>query len=61
MALKCSEIKTEPQTVAINAKIKVTFKITGAMPVPFQFPFSNESLTENKIEFSKEDLYGDTT
>lgn len=60
MALKCSDIEIEPQRVTINAKIRVTFRITGAMPVPFQFPFSNESLTERKIEFLEDDLYGDT-
>lgn len=37
----------------IGDPIRVTFGITGAVG-GFEFPFSNESLTESKIIFTKE-------
>ncbi len=36
--------------VAASELVKVTFAITG-IDVPFEFPFSNESLTAPMIQF----------
>lgn len=42
--------------VAASEIIKLTFAITG-VNVPFEFPFSNESLTTPTIQFiSKENI-----
>lgn len=61
MPLQYEDVHTEKTTVTVSTVVRIVFKIIGAMPVPFQFPFSNESLTENEIEFSKEDLnYGNS-
>lgn len=59
--MKIEKVKAASTTVDINGTIKITFTITAALPVAFQFPFSNESTTEKKIEFTKEELYGNTT
>lgn len=59
--MKIEKVKTTPTTADIKATIKIVFSVSGALPVPFQFPFSNESTTENKIEFTKEELYGNAT
>lgn len=53
--MKVIEVSNKTPTVNISAQVKLTFKITGASPVPFQFPFSNESLKESKIQFVKEE------
>lgn len=53
------DVATEKTTVDISTVIKISFKITGAQPLCFTFPFSNESLTESKLEFVKEELHAD--
>lgn len=41
-------------TINTGEKIKVQFQIIGAVS-PFQFPFSNESLSERLIQFIKKE------
>lgn len=36
--------------------ITLTFRVTGGEDSAFQFPFSNESLTEAKLQFLKEEV-----
>lgn len=57
--MKILDVITAPLIVKVEESIRITFKITGAQPLGFEFPFSNESLTEKKLEFTKEELYGD--
>lgn len=40
--------------VEANGVFKLTFEVIGAEGIGFWFPFSNESLTEPKIQFSSE-------
>lgn len=40
--------------VSASASVKVTFSITGLL-IPFEFPFSNESLTDPMIQFIDQD------
>lgn len=47
------DVVRDPAIVATNEPFRITFKIVGALN-PFQFPFSNESLTEKEIVFIKE-------
>lgn len=44
--------------VSVNSPIRFQFSITGAAPSGFIFPFSNESLTANRIEFLSLHLFG---
>lgn len=44
------DVQSLTPVVAASRPIRVIFNVVGAV-APFEFPFSNESLTENKIEF----------
>lgn len=44
-----------PPIIQVTNRIKITFDVMGASPKPFTFPFSNESLTEDLIQFVRED------
>lgn len=50
------DVTTSNSIVDVNQIFFIGFKVLGAKPASFTFPFSNESLYENKIEFIKEGL-----
>lgn len=47
------DVQKSPSQVGIKEKFQVLFKVV--ISKPFEFPFSNESLQEKKIEFVKEE------
>lgn len=47
------DVSLSPKVVSVNEKFHITFSVSGAEGVYFVFPFSNESLTENTIEFTQ--------
>lgn len=49
------DVLSSEREVGIKDPFRITFSIIGAKPYikPFVFPFSNESLTENKIIFKE--------
>lgn len=57
--MEITDVSTLKTTVDISTVIKISFKILGAEPMCFEFPFGNESLTESKLEFIKEELDAD--
>lgn len=46
--------RTTSGIVKVNGRIEISFQIIGALGA-FEFPFSNESLTEKKIIFVKKE------
>lgn len=48
------DVLTLEKVVDVKDSFRVLFKVIGAEPAGFEFPFSNESLTENRIQFIKE-------
>lgn len=46
-------VRSTPAIVQVNSQFAVSFRIVGA-EIPFQFPFQNASLSENKIIFVKQ-------
>lgn len=53
--LEVTSVQLLTPTVPITGVIKITFALLGGKPKPFTFPFSNESLTENLLEFIEEE------
>lgn len=54
MALAFADIITDKTTVDVGKSFKIVFKITGASSSNgFEFPFDNDSLIEDTIEFIK--------
>lgn len=56
--MEIKSVSTFPNPVDLSKTFKIQFTVLGALPGGFQFPFSNESLTEKKLQFvkMKEDL-----
>lgn len=52
-------VSTTPLTAETKESIHISFTIKGAKALSFMFPFSNESLTEKKLEFIKEEAYAE--
>lgn len=46
-------VERSPSNIGVKEKFRILFEVVTVRP--FQFPFSNESLTERKIEFIKEE------
>lgn len=53
--MEIQNVELVPKTVAVGTSFKLIFSIMGAVSFGFEFPFSNESLTEPKIQFNEED------
>lgn len=51
-----TDVAVSNPTLSITQRFTVSFKINGAQAKAFTFPFSNESLTENLIQFIKEEV-----
>lgn len=51
--MKIVDVERSPSDIGIKERFQILFKVV--IVEPFQFPFSNESLTEKKIEFIKEE------
>lgn len=50
-------VASSSRIVDVGNPLAISFRITGDEgAVAFEFPFSNESLIENKIQFVKEDV-----
>lgn len=47
-----------PGDISVNETFRIFFKVIGAQALAFTFPFSNESLTESKLQFLREDNNG---
>lgn len=43
-------VSISKQVLQLNEHFSIEFKISGALPVGFTFPFSNESLDERMLE-----------
>ena len=52
--MEIKDVTTSATQVRVGDPIRVAFRVEGALPNYFKFPFSNESLTEKLIEFIKE-------
>lgn len=48
------DVSSSKKVVNVKESFKIFFRVIGAEAAGFEFPFSNESLTENKIQFIKE-------
>lgn len=46
----------ERSTFSVSETLRLFFSIEGAQGIQFEFPFSNESLVENKIEFKRKEV-----
>lgn len=51
--MEIQSVLTFPNPVDLSKTFKIQFTVIGALPGGFQFPFSNESLTEKKLQFIK--------
>lgn len=51
--MEIKSVSTFPNPVDLSKTFKIQFTVLGAFPGGFQFPFSNESLTEKKLQFVK--------
>lgn len=50
-----TDVAISNPTLTITQSFVLRFKVNGAQAKAFTFPFSNESLTENLIQFIKEE------
>lgn len=44
------DVSTSKKMLQLNEHFSIQFRISGALPVGFTFPFSNESLDERLLE-----------
>lgn len=47
------DVLLTPKIVDVNGEFRVAFSVIGAEAAGFEFPFSNESLTEPLVQFTK--------
>lgn len=52
--MEIKEVQIDKKSIAVNERFTISFAIYGAAKSWFEFPFSNESLTENLLQFKKE-------
>lgn len=48
------DVSSSAKMVYVGDPLRILFKVIGAEAAGFEFPFSNESLIENKIQFISE-------
>lgn len=53
--VEIKNVKLQTPSVSVGGVMKLVFEIFGAQAKSFEFPFSNDSLTEPKIEFVREE------
>lgn len=54
--MEIANVSSSKKVVDVGESFSILFKVIGAEGAGFEFPFSNESLTENLIQFVKREV-----